>query len=331
MELINVVVVTAEPDDERLRKIAAVSPRIKVTDVSALIRAEQSGDSIAKKKLDSILAEAEVVYGFRLPQDLIKRAPKLKWIQTSSAGVNRFLDTEMVESPVIMTNTRGVQSTTIAEFVLEMMLMFVKQAPQCFQLKQEKQWKRLTPTTLRSKTVGILGLGSIGREVARLAKAFGMRVLATRRSIKQVGRARYVDIMFPPDQLGRLLAESNFVVIALPLTPETVKFMGKEKLRAMKPTAYLINIARGDIVDEEALIRALEEKRIAGAGLDVFATEPLPTDSPLWEMPNVIISPHIAGGFEGRAVQGTEIFLENLKLYLNGKRLLNVVDKKRGY
>ena len=330
MEFVNVVV-TAELDDERLRRITAISPRIKVTDVSALIRAEQSGDAIAKKKLDDLLAEAEVVFGFRFPQDLITRSPKLKWIQASSAGVNRFLDTEMLESPVMMTNIRGVQSPTIAEFVLSFMLMFVKQAPQCFQLKQEKQWKRLSPTTLRSKTVGILGLGSIGGEVARLAKTFGMRVLATRRSTKQVGRARYVDIMFPPDRLHQLLAESDFVVIALPLTPETVKFIDEEKLRAMKPTAYLINIARGDIVDEKALIRALEEHWIAGAGLDVFATEPLPTDSLLWELPNVIISPHIAGSFEDRAMQGTEIFLENLRRYLAGKKLLNAVNKKRGY
>jgi len=330
MKSVNVLF-TAAIGDESLRQITAISPVIKLTDISALSRAEQSGDSTAKEKLDDLLAEAEVILGLRLPQNVITRAPKLKWIQAVGAGVNRFLDTEIVESSVIMTNARGVQSTPIAEFTLGLMLMFVKQAPLCFQLKQEKQWRRFTPTVLRSKTVGIVGLGSIGREVARLAKAFGMRVLATRRSAKRVGRARYVDIVLPQDQLRELLVESDFVVLTLPLTPETNKYIGEEELRTMKSTAYLINIARGGVLDEEALIRALEEHWIAGAGLDVFATEPLPTDSRLWELPNVILSPHTAGDFEDRAVQVTEVFLENLRRYLDGKRLLNVVDKKKGY
>ena len=176
-----------------------------------------------------------------------------------------------------------------------------------------------------------MGLGPIGREAARLAKAFGMRVLATRRSAKRVGRARYVDIMLPASQLRQLLADSDFVVLALPLTPETNRLIGEEELQTMKPTAYLINIARGDIVDEAALVRALDEHWIAGAGLDVFATEPLPANSRLWEFPNVIFSPHIAGGMEDYDARATEVFLENLRRYLNGKQLLNVVDKRKGY
>jgi phosphoglycerate dehydrogenase-like enzyme len=330
MESVNVLV-TAPIDDESLRQITATSPRTKLTDISALSRAAHKGDSTSIEKLDDLLAEAEVIFGLRFPQDLITRAPKLKWIQIMSAGVNRFLDTEMVESPVTMTNVSGIHATQIGEFVLGLMLMFVKQAPLCFQLKQEKQWGRLTLTELRSKTVGIVGLGSIGREVARLAKAFDMRVLATRRSAKRVGRARYIDIMFPLNQLRELLVESDFVVLALPLTPETGKFIGEEELRTMKSTAYLINIARGGVVDEEALIRALEEHWIAGAGLDVFTTEPLPTDSRLWELPNVILSPHISGSAEDNTVRATELFLENLRRYLNGEKLFNVVDKKKGY
>jgi phosphoglycerate dehydrogenase-like enzyme len=237
----------------------------------------------------------------------------------------------MVESPVTLTNVSGIHAIPISEFVIGLMLMFVKQAPFCFQLKCEKKWERFTPEALNSKTVGIVGLGSIGREVARLAKAFGMRVMATRRSARQVGHARYVDIMLPPEQLNRLLAESDFVVLAVPFTPETSNLIGRKELRKMRPTACLINIARGGIVDEAALVRALEEHWIAGAGLDVFATEPLPADSRLWELPNVIFSPHIAGGLGDYAVRATEIFAENLKRYLAGKRLLNVVDKKRGY
>jgi phosphoglycerate dehydrogenase-like enzyme len=184
---------------------------------------------------------------------------------------------------------------------------------------------------LRSKTVGIVGLGHIGREVARLAKAFGMRVVATRRSARQSQRARYVDRLFAPDQLLQLLSESDFVVLTLPLTKETHKIIGEAELRSMKPTAYLINVARGQVVDEEALARVLEEHRIAGAGLDVFTREPLPADSRLWKLPNVIISPHIAGYMENYSEQATAVFCENLRRYLGGKRLINVVGKERGY
>ncbi|MFH0768501.1 MAG: D-2-hydroxyacid dehydrogenase [Chloroflexota bacterium] len=330
MESVNVLV-TSVIGDECIKQIASVSPRIKLTDVSGLFRAEQSGDSVAKERLDALLAEVEVIFGQRLPQNVIARAPRLKWVQVMSAGVNRFLDSEMRDSRVTMTNVSGIHATPIGEFVLGLMLMFVKQIPVCFQLKQERKWGQLTPSVLRSKTVGIVGMGSIGREVARLSQAFGMRVLATRRSAGQVGRARYVDIMLPVSQLRQLLADSDFVVLALPLTPETSKLIGEKELQSMKPTAYLINIARGDIVDERALVCALDEHWIAGAGLDVFATEPLPADSRLWEFPNVILSPHISGSMEDYIARATDVFLENLRRYLDGKRLLNVVDKMKGY
>jgi len=330
VESVNVLV-TTPIGDELLQQITAVSPRIKLSNVSELVRAEQRGDFARKDELDALLAQAEVIYGLRLPRNVIVRAPKLKWVQVMSAGVDRFLDDEFRQSSVIMTSVSGMHATPIGEIVLELMLMFAKQAPLCFQLKQEKQWKRFMPTVLRSKTVGIVGLGNIGREVARLAKAFGMRVVATRRSAKRVMRAKGIDILLPREQLPRLLSESDFVVLSLPFTSETNKLIGEEELRAMKPTAYLINIARGNIVDEEALIRALDEHWIAGAGLDVFATEPLPADSCLWESPNVIFSPHIAGGMEDYNIRATELFCENLRHYLSGENLLNVIDKKKGY
>jgi len=330
VESVNVLV-TTPIGDELLQHITNVSPRIKLSNVSELVRAEQRGDFARKDELDALLAQAEVIYGLRLPRNVIVRAPKLKWVQVMSAGVDRFLDDEFRQSSVIMTSVSGMHATPIGEIVLELMLMFAKQAPLCFQLKQEKQWKRFMPTVLRSKTVGIVGLGNIGREVARLAKAFGMRVVATRRSAKRVMRAKGIDILLPREQLPRLLSESDFVVLSLPFTSETNKLIGEEELRAMKPTAYLINIARGNIVDEEALIRALDEHWIAGAGLDVFATEPLPADSCLWESPNVIFSPHIAGGMEDYNIRATELFCKNLRHYLSGDNLLNVIDKKKGY
>ena len=325
------VLINAPIGDELLLQISNVSPRIRLSNVYELARAEQSGDFAHKDELDALLAEAEIIYGFRLPNDVIARAPKLKWVQVMSAGVDRFLDIEFRQSSVIMTNVSGIHAIPIGEIVFEQMLMFAKQAPLCFRLKQEKQWKRFMPTVLRSKTVGIVGLGNIGREVARLAKAFGMRVVATRRSTKRVTRAQHVDILLPTEQLPRLLKESDFVVLSLPFTSETNRLIGEKELQTMKPTAYLINIARGNIVEEKALIRALDEHWIAGAGLDVFATEPLPADSRLWEFPNVIFSPHIAGGMEDYNIRATELFCDNLRRYLSGENLFNVIDKKKEY
>jgi phosphoglycerate dehydrogenase-like enzyme len=200
-----------------------------------------------------------------------------------------------------------------------------------FRLQEAKKWERITPSGLRGKTAGIVGLGHIGREIARLSKAFGMRVVATRRGAKHVGTMRYVDAVYPAARLPELLAESDFVVLSLPYTPETEKIIGEKELGMMKPSAFLINIARGGVVDEEALIRALEEKRIAGAGLDVFSIEPLPADSRLWGMKNVIVSPHMSGNMDDYIERATDLFVRNLGRYLEGKRMLTVVDKKKGY
>ncbi len=330
MKKINLLVTTALNEASRQR-IVAVSRRIKLTDVVQLAQAAQKGDAVAKEQLDALLAEAEVIYGFRLPENIIARAPKLKWFQTMSAGVDRFLDEDFKRSPVVMTSVSGIHATPIGEFVLGLMLMLAKQVPLAFRQKQQKLWKSYLATELRGKTAGIVGLGNIGREVARLAKAFGMRVVATRRSVGKSKRARYVDRLYSREHLRRLLADSDFVVLTLPLTRETQRIIGEAELRSLKPTAYLINVARGNLIDEAALVRALQECRIAGAGLDVFATEPLPADSPLWELPNVIISPHIAGGMADYVDRATDVFVENLRRYLSSKRLINVVNKERGY
>ncbi len=318
-------------DEETMRRIALAGPGINVRDASELAVTEYRGDTTAKNKLDTLLAETEVIYGLIMPRNLLKRAPKLKWVQTMSAGVDRFAKTDIWESPVIITGVSGIHATPIGEFALELMLMFAKGAPQCFRMQQKHEWQRFMPSVLRDKTVGIVGLGNIGREIARLSKAFGMKTIATRRSVKQPKRARYVDRLLPAEQLHRLLTESDYVVVATPLTAETRGLIGEEELRCMKPTAYLINIARGGIIDEEALIRALDEKRIGGVGLDVVATEPLPPESRLWDFDNVILSPHVAGGMEDYMTHATDVFCENLRRYLNGERLLNVIDKKRGY
>jgi len=323
-------VITCSVGAECLQRITDVSPEIKLLDASDLAAAEERGDSASREQYDSVLAQAEVVCGFIPPKNVIDRTPKLKWIHSMLAGVDRFLDVSITQSQVVLSNTRGIHGTQVSELVFEMMLMFAKEALLCFQLKQKKQWKKFIPVCLSSKTIGILGLGNIGLEIARLAKAFGMKVLAIDET-RGLRRSRYVDTMVSTDQLQQLLGESDFVVIALPLTPKTNKFIGERELRAMKSTAYLINCARGGIVDEEALIRALDEHWIAGTGLDTFTTEPLPPESRLWELPNVILSPHVAGIREDYNILATDLFCENLRRYLGREKLLNIVDKQKGY
>jgi D-2-hydroxyacid dehydrogenase (NADP+) len=324
------VLVTSEIGDECVQLISAIDG-VKVDDVSGLLRRELKGDAVAGEKFDASLSDAEIIYGLRLPQDVIKKAPNLRWVQVMSAGVERFLDADMRESPVVLTNVSGIHAIPISEFVIGLMLMFVKQSPVCLELKQRRKWERISPVVLANKTVGIVGLGSIGQQVARLARAFGMKVIATRRSSTEGARARNVDLMLPPFRLTDLLRQSDFVVLSVPFTSETNMLIGEAELRSMKPTARIINVARGGIVDEQALIRALQAGWIAGAGLDVFATEPLPSDSPLWTLPNVILSPHVSGTREDYVLAATRVFVDNLHRYLEGKRLVNVVDKTRGY
>ena len=338
MEPINVLVMAPAFDEslpqaseEIIRQISGVSPRLRVTDGSGPAMAEFMKQPEGKAALDKVLAEAEIVYGLFLPGDMLARAPKLKWVQTMSAGVDRFASMDIWNSPVTLTGVSGIHATPIGEFVLGFMLMFAKRAPVFIRAQLKHEWTRLMPTVLKDKTVGIVGLGNIGREVARLAKAFEMKVIATRRTAGTTSRARYVDKLLPVNKLKQLLGESDYVVVATPLTKETTGLIGAAELKAMKPTAYIINIGRGGIIDEPALVKALDNGEIAGAGLDVTAAEPLPPDSPLWDRENVIISPHISGGMEDYMQRATDLFCENLKRYLAGKRLINIIDKKRGY
>ena len=329
-ELVNILVTTAI-GDRCLRQISAVSPRIRVTDVADLMVAEEKDDQLARKRLDTFLTQAEIIYGLDLPRDVISRGERLKWVQIISAGVEHILTPDVIHSPVLVTNIKGMSATPIAEFVICVALMFAKQMPRSFQLKQARQWQVFTTAGLSSKTMGVVGLGSIGREVARLAKAFGMRVMAIRRTVESVAGIDNVDVMLPREGLPQLLSQSDFIALTVPLTAETDGMIGEEELRTMKPTAYLINIARGSVIDEVALVRALSEGWIVGAGLDVFSTEPLPAESRLWELPNVIYSPHVSGGIENELDIATDLFIDNLRRYLNGDQLFSVVDKEKGY
>lgn len=337
MKLLNVLVVTPSfdkslphADEDVLRTIRAV-PGVKVTDGSALLSAEFRGDNSRQAELDAMLAETDVLFGFIPPKNIIARAPRLKWFQATSAGVDRHRDTEIWKSKAIITGVSGIHATPIGEFVISLMLMFAKNAPLGFKMMQTKKWERYASGTLRGKTVGIIGVGHIGMEVARLAKAFGMKVIGTRRSTKTAGRARNVDLLLPTSRLKEILKQSDYVAVCCPLTPETRHIIGEAELKTMKPTARIINIGRGELIDPEALVKALREKWIAGAGLDVTVPEPLPPDSPLWDFDNVILSPHISGGMEDYMLRAAELFADNLRRYLAGKKLRNVVSRKKGY
>ncbi len=330
------VLLTASLHNECKQQIAAVSPRIKMLDAVGPWKppdkvTPERMQTISGEKLDEYLPQAEVLFGYTPPKNLVSRAPNLKWFQTMLAGVDHFLDDELRKSPIVITNVSGLHASPVAEFAITFMLMFAKQAYSCFLNKQQKKWERFIAMLLRSKTVGIIGLGSIGREVARLSKVLGMKVIASRRTAKTGGRAQYVDTLVPPDHLDMLLSNSDFVILTLPHTPETHQMIGERELRNMKLTAYLINVGRGETVDEDALVKALEQNWIAGAGLDVFSQEPLPIDSKLWELPNVIIGPHASGRLDNYDFLTTEFFCENLKRYIAGRRLRNIVNKKRGY
>jgi phosphoglycerate dehydrogenase-like enzyme len=286
-------------------------------------------------ELTEALTEAEVLFSFwggaiSQMEDFRARAPKLRWVQLTHAGAER-VSPKLIEGGITFTTAGGLAATPIAEMVMAYVLMFSKGWPRLFEAQRSHKYSRFMPREVLGRTIGIVGMGYIGGEVARLGKAFGCRVIGMRRSFTSRGPDAVADEAVPPSDLGYLLAESDFVVIAAPLTEETQGMIGAEQLAQMKRAAYVINIARGGLVDEEAMIAALKEGTIAGAALDVFAREPLPPESELWDLPNVLITPHISGGTEIYNKRATDIFTANLRRYLAGETLVNVVDPARGY
>lgn len=338
-----------------LDTIAAVDPRISVKDATELFAAEleksgKKGPMVAyflsearltpdrprpgeHDDLDALLAEAEVIFGvLQFPERLLSRAPKLRWLHLASVGIDRHTSSGILDGNVIVTNSRGALAVDIAEHVLAFIFMLAKGAPRLFESKHDRRWDPFATLELRNRTLGIIGLGAVGSEVARLAGGIGMNVIATRKSaVKRASDTSGVNELYPVAQLPDLLARSDFVVITVPLTAETKGMFGETALRAMKPGAYLINVARGQIVDQTALVKGLKEGWIAGAALDVFETEPLPGDSELWQLPNVVLSYHMAGFADTHSQRIIGLFCENLKRYLAGEPLKNIVDKRREY
>ncbi len=298
---------------------------------------EDESDEEATARLHEILARTEVILSNPVvPEDIASRAPHLKWLQLTSAGVDRLLDAPVLRSPVKVTTASGMHATPISEYIIGAMLAFAKCFPRAIQAQEARTWSPYMPPELEGATVGIIGMGAIGRRTAELAKAFRMRVLGMRRSAERRAKGlgsgvTDVDEMIPRSELSYLLGESDYVVIAAPLTPETRHLIGEAELRSMKPGAVIVNIARGAIIDERALVRALKEGWIAGAALDVFEREPLPAESELWGLRNVLLTPHISGGTPRYMERAVDLFCENLRRYLAGEPLRNVVDVTRGY
>jgi phosphoglycerate dehydrogenase-like enzyme len=281
----------------------------------------------------ALLAEAEILFDVYRPQgdDLPRRAPRLRWIQFSSSGIGALVQQMgLVASPVLITNAAGIHRTPLAEFVLLAMLYFAKRMPRILADQRRHRWERFAVGSLRGATLGVVGLGAVGQEIARLARAAGVRVVAVRRSAGARDEAD-VEAVYGPGRLRDLLAESDYVALTVPLTGETTKLIGQAELAAMKPGAVLINVCRGAVVDEQALIAALQSGRLGGAALDVVEREPLPPESPLWDLPNVLITPHSMSTAIGENELAVDLFCDNLRRFLAGEPLRNVFDRERGY
>jgi phosphoglycerate dehydrogenase-like enzyme len=273
---------------------------------------------------------------------LLSRAPHLTWVHSATSGVERALTPAARDRDVLVTNARGVFSRPIAEHVLLMILAVSRHLPELLELQRERTWQPLEGRELRELTIGIVGYGSLGRSVASLASAFGARVIALRRRPEGAAAAGTdeedgfpfeprVDQVFGPDRLHELLAASDIVVLAAPLTPETEGMIDEAAIGAMKRDAWLINVARGRLVDDTAIVRALRDNRIGGAALDTFRDEPLPPGSPYWELPNVILTPHTAWSSSRVLDRSIDLFCDNLVRFSRGEPLRNVVDPAAGY
>lgn len=289
------------------------------------------------KGMEEKLRDAEVIFSSSLAPEQFALARNLRWIHAPSAAVHDLLFPELVKSEVKLTNSREVHGPVVAEHVMALIFALAKKIPQAVRLQQKCVWgkgemwnQRIRPREIAGATLGLMGVGSIGGRIAKLASALGMRVIAVREHVEK-GRPEGVEAVFSPAQIGEMLKQSDFVVLAAPLVSTTERVMNEDRLARMKSEAYLINVGRGAQVDEAALIAALRSHRIAGAALDVFEQEPLPPDSPLWGLEDLLITPHTAGLTEKLWDRHYELFATNLRRYLAGEPLSFLVDKQIGY
>jgi phosphoglycerate dehydrogenase-like enzyme len=318
-----------------------------------LIRAAAPGADVVDRACRTaddaraLLADGcDVMLTFITPSDLEERAPHLKWVQLLSAGADHAIGA-LKSGRITMTTGSGIHATPIAEYTIASMLAYAHKFHLMVRAQLRHEWLRSgfpgTVEELRGKTLGIIGYGSIGRETARLARAFGMRVLALKRDPANRRDAGWCpaglgdpegvipETFFGGEQREEILRDSDYITVTLPLSEHTRKFIGAREIAAMKPGAFIVNIGRGEVIDEIALIDALKAGKIGGAGLDVFEKEPLPKESPLWDIENVILTPHMSGANRGYMDKACALFTDNLRRFTAGQPLLNVVDRKLGY
>lgn len=283
------------------------------------------------------IADAEIVFTGEIKPEQLAVARKLRWIHSPAAAIHQFLFSEFVASDVTLTNAREVHGMVVAEQVIAMILALAKRIPQDVRFQLKRQWGQeilwtgnACPREIAGATLGLVGFGSIGRNTAVLAHALGMNVIVVREH-PEGARPEFIRDVLPSSQLDQLLARSDYVVLSPPVTPATKGMIGREQLARMKPDGYLINVGRGPLVDEAALVEALRARKIAGAALDVFDEEPLPESSPLWDLENLLITPHTAGMTEKLWERHYALFSENVRRFLDAKPLLGLVDKSRGY
>ncbi len=333
------IVITTALENHLVEAIARTDPRLDVVYEAALIPAPRypadhtlpvAETPEQRARWQELLQGAEVLFDFG-PRNMAEQLgtwPNLRWIQATSAGVGQFAArVGLTQSRVIVTTASGVHARPLAEFVLMAMLMFNKGALRMAADQRAHRWERYAGREIAGQVVGIVGVGRIGREVARLLRGLDARVVGTVRAPE--GRRAddlYLDRLLPTERVDEMLGELDYLVLACPHTPQTHNLLSAERLAAIKPDAVLINIARGQVVDEAALIDALRDGHLRGAALDVFREEPLPPESPLWDMPNVIICPHSASTADSENAKIVDLFRDNLRRYLNGEPLRNVLD-----
>jgi len=314
------ILVLAPADDTSLRRLDALPPGVR-TVIGR--QPEDFGDA---------LGVAEVIFhcsgGRKRLEPLLAKAPRVRWVHSRSAGVENILFPALVEGAVVVTNARGAYSRSLAEWAMAGVLFFAKDLRRLLRSQAEGRWDVFEPEEIAGRTLGIVGYGDIGRAVARYARALGMRVLALRRRPEPDEVAHEV---LGPDGLNELMRRSDYVILAAPLTPDTRGLVGREAIAAMKPSGVLVNVGRGPVVDEAALVEALTARRIRGAALDVYEQEPLPAGHPLYSLDNVLLSPHSADNVPGWRESAVDVFVEHVKLFRDGQPLRNVVDKAHGY
>lgn len=319
------VVCTYTLDDKLMARIREkFGGQVQVTRIKEFDKATESELQFLKE------ADVLLINKMETKMEDFEKMENLKWVQCVFSGINHLPLDYLRDKGVILTNARGVHRIQMSEYIMGLLLMIVRRSPHYVKSQMDRKWEPVKIDELYGKTIGFIGVGAIAREVARKLKAFDVRIIGIKNTVEKVEN---FDEIYGTDQLDRLLEQSDFVITLVPLTDETYKMIGEEQFRKMKKTAWFINVARGDVVDEAAMIKALREGWIAGAGLDVFEKEPLPGDSPLWEMENVILTPHIAGPTPHYMERLMDIFIANMEAYKSGNidKMTNVIDYDKQY